>query len=122
MFVFGLGRYDLRPEEVKLDQSILSQRKDPDLPELMYLGEALSRIRIYREWSLGRDSPLRLPQKPDLPNDFLQEDGKNLALVLNSFQDKLAVKRRVLDALQQILRRHNRFLRQDCGWYGPTVL
>ena len=94
-----LGRYDLRPEEVKLDQSILSQRKDPDLPELTYLGESLSRIRIYREWSLGRDSPLRLPQKPDLPNDFLQEDGKNLALVLNSFQGKPAVKRRVLDAL-----------------------
>ena len=94
-----LGRYDLRPEELKPDQSILSQRKDPDLPELTYLGEALSRIRIYREWSLGRDSPLRLPQKADLPNDFLQEDGKNLALVLNSFQGKPAVKRRVLDAL-----------------------
>ena len=98
---FRLGRYDLRPEEVKLDQSILSQRKDPDLPELMYLGEALSRIRIYREWSLGRDSPLRLPQKADLPNDFLQEDGKNLALVLNSFQGKPAVKRRLLDALSK---------------------
>ncbi len=96
-----LGRYDLRPEEIKPDQSILSQRKDPDLPELTYLGEALSRIRIYREWSLGRDSPLRLPQKPDLPNDFLQEDGKNLALVLNSFQGKPAVKRRLLDALSK---------------------
>ena len=76
-----LGRRDLRPEEVKLDQSILTQRKDHDLyPELTYLGEALSRIRIYREWSLGRDSPLRLPQKADLPDDFLQEDGKKLSL------------------------------------------
>ena len=80
-----LGRYDLRPEEIKLDQSILSQRKDPDLPELMYLGEELSRIRIYREWSLGRDSPLRLPQKPDLPNDFLQEDGEKLSLGVKQF-------------------------------------
>ena len=96
-----LGRYDLRPEEIKPDQSILSQRKDPDLPELTYLGEALSRIRIYREWSLGRDSPLRLPQKADLPNDFLQEDGKNLALVLNRFQGKPVVKRRLLDALSK---------------------
>ena len=96
-----LGRYDLRPEEIKPDQSILSQRKDPDLPELTYLGEALSRIRIYREWSLGRDSPLRLPQKADLPNDFLQEDGKNLALVLNRFQGEPAVKRRLLDALSK---------------------
>ena len=91
---------DFLLEEVEREQSILSQRKDPDLyPELTYLGEALSRIRIYREWSLGRDSPLRLPQKADLPNDFLQEDGKNLALVLNSFQGKPAVKRRLLDAL-----------------------
>ena len=101
VFIYKDGiRRNLRPEEVKPDQSILAQRKDPDhYPELTYLGEALSRIRIYREWSLGRDSPLRLPQKADLPNDFLQEDGKNLALVLNSFQSKPAVKRRVLDAL-----------------------
>ena len=91
-----------RPEEVELEQSILALRKDPDhYPELTSLGEALSRIRIYREWPLGRDSPLRLPQKADLPNDFLQEDGKNLALVLNSFQGKPAVKRRVLDALHK---------------------
>ena len=94
--------YDFRPEEIKPDQSILSQRKDPDqYPELTYLGESLSRIRIYREWSLGRDTPPRLPQKADLPNDFLQEDGKNLALVLNSFQGKPAVKRRLLDALSK---------------------
>ena len=94
--------YDFRPEEIKPDQSILSQRKDPDqYPELTYLGEVLSRIRIYREWPLGRDSPLRLPQKADLPNDFLQEDGKNLALVLNRFQGEPAVKRRLLDALSK---------------------
>ena len=94
--------YELRPEEIKPDQSILAKRKDPDhYSELTYLGEALSRIRIYREWPLGRDSPLRLPQKADLPNDFLQEDGKNLALVLNSFQGKPAVKRRLLDALSK---------------------
>lgn len=103
MFIYKDGiRRNLRSEEVKPDQSILAQRKDPDhYPELTYLGEALSRIRIYREWSLGRDSPLRLPQKADLPNDFLQEDGKNLALVLNSFQGEPAVKRRLLDALNK---------------------
>ena len=96
-------RRDLRPDEVKPDQSILAQRKDPDqYPELTYLGEALSHIRIYREWALGRDTPSRLPQKADLPNDFLQEDGKNLALVLNSFQGKPAVKRRLLDALHKL--------------------
>ena len=94
---------DFLPEEVETEQSILAQRKDPDhYPELTYLGEALSRIRIYREWSLGRDTPPRLLQKADLPNDFLQEDGKNLALVLNRFQSEPAVKRRVLDALHKL--------------------
>ena len=97
------ARRDLRPEEVKPEQSILAQRKDPaHYPELTYLGEALSRIRIYREWSLGRDTPPRLPQKADLPNDFLQEDGRNLALVLNRFQGQPAVKRRLLDALRKL--------------------
>ena len=101
VFIYKDGiRRNLRPEEVKPEQSILAQRKDPDhYPELTYLGEALSRIQIYREWSLGRDSPLRLPQKADLPNDFLQEDGKNLALVLNRLQGEPAVKQRLLDAL-----------------------
>ncbi len=103
VFIYKDGiRRNLRPEEVKPEQSILAQRKDPDhYPELTYLGEALSRIQIYREWSLGRDSPLRLPQKADLPNDFLQEDGKNLALVLNRFQGEPAVKRRLLNALNK---------------------
>ena len=96
-----LGRYDLRPEESNWTSPFCPNAKIPTSPELTYLGEALSRIRIYREWSLGRDSPLRLPQKADLPNDFLQEDGKNLALVLNSFQGKPAVKRRLLDALSK---------------------
>ena len=77
----------MRPEEVKPDQSILAQRKDPDqYPELTYLGEELSRIRIYREWSsLGAITPPRLPQKADLPNDFLQEDGKKLSLGVKQF-------------------------------------
>ena len=68
MFVFVWGGRDLRPEEVKLDQSILTQRKEHDLyPKLTYLGEALSRIRIYREWSLGRDSHCVCRRSPISP-------------------------------------------------------
>ena len=45
----------LEREEIDSEQSILSQRKDPDqYPELTYLGEEFGRIRIYREWSFGR--------------------------------------------------------------------
>ncbi|MEW6754255.1 MAG: AAA family ATPase [Candidatus Latescibacterota bacterium] len=43
-------RRELRREEVDVQRSILSQRKDPDqYPEITYLGESLGRIRIYRE-------------------------------------------------------------------------
>jgi predicted ATPase len=93
----------LRPEDIHPEQSILSQRKDPDqYPEVTYLGEAFSQIRIYREWSLGRFSDPRMPQKADRPNDFLEENAKNLGLVLNSLRRQPAVKRRLLDELQAL--------------------
>lgn len=90
----------LRPEDIDSEQSILAQRKDPDhYPELTYLGQVFGRIRLYREWSFGRYTPPRLPQKADLPNDFLEEDGKNLGLVLNQLKGKPKVKKQLLNAL-----------------------
>jgi predicted ATPase len=79
-----LQREDLRP-----DQSVLSQRKDPDqYPEITYLGEQFGRIRLYREWNLGRFTPPRLPQPADAPVDFLREDWSNLGLVLNDLEHR----------------------------------
>ena len=93
----------LRPEEIDLEKSILGQRKDPDhYPELTYLGGMLERIRLYREWQFGRDTPPRLPQKADDSNDFLHEDGRNLGLVLNGLRREPSVKRRLLDALRKL--------------------
>lgn len=94
-------RRALRREDIDLERSILSQRRDPDqYPEVTHLGQTLSRIRLYREWSFGRYTPPRLPQKADLPNDHLESDGSNLGLVLNRLRRDPAVKRRLLDALQ----------------------
>ncbi len=93
----------LRPEEIDPEQSILAQRKDPDhYPELTYLGDTFVRIRLYREWSFGRYTPPRLPQKADLPNDFLGEDGKNLGLMLNRLRREPMVKKQLLDALGKL--------------------
>ena len=93
----------LCPEDVDPEQSILAQRKDPDhYPELTYLGEVFSRIRLYREWSIGRYTPPRLPQKPDLPNDFLGEDGRNLGLILNRLKREPKVKSESLKALRKL--------------------
>ena len=71
------------------NQSILAQRKDPDkYPELTYIGDQFSNMRLYREWNLGRNTAPRLPQLPDLPEDFLLEDASNLGLVLNDLQHR----------------------------------
>lgn len=93
----------LRLEEVSVDQSILTQRKDPKhYPELTYLGDVLGKMRIYREWSFGRYTAPRVPQSADLPNDFLAEDANNLGLVLNRLKRDSKVKNRILDALSQL--------------------
>ncbi|CAH0207512.1 AAA family ATPase [Pseudomonas mediterranea] len=97
----GGGARSLRQEDVDLEKSILSQRRDPDqYPEVTYLGQTLGKIRLYREWSFGRYTAPRLPQKADLPNDVLESDSSNLGLVLNRLRRDPAVKQRLLTALQ----------------------
>ena len=81
----------------------MAQRKDPEqYPEITYLGETFGKIRFYREWSFGRFTPSRLAQKPDLPNDFLEEDGRNLGLVLNRLRREPEVRAKLVEALQRL--------------------
>jgi len=69
------------------DESVLSQRKDPDLyPELTRIGQQFGRIQTFREWSFGRYTAVRKPQRADLPSDTLLADSLNLALVLNELE------------------------------------
>jgi predicted ATPase len=96
-------RLELRREDVDPEQSILSQRKEPDqYPEITYLGETFSQIRIYREWVFGRNNPARMPQKTDLPNDLLNFDGTNLGLVLNKLRKSLSTKNKVIENLRAL--------------------
>lgn len=96
------ARRSLRREDLLLDQSILSQRKDPDqYPELTYLSSQFAAIRLYREWNLGRYAAPRMPQTPDLPEDFLLEDASNLGLVLNSLQHQVGTKHLLIEYLQK---------------------
>lgn len=93
----------IQQEYVDLEKSILSQRRDPEqYPEITYLGQVLGNIRLYREWSFGRYTIPRLPQKTDLPNDILEPDGSNLGLVLNRLRRDPQVKQRLLKALQAL--------------------
>jgi len=93
----------LQHEDIDPVASILAQRKDPDqYPELTYLGSMFSKIRIHRDWSFGRYTPPRLPQKADLPNDYLEPDARNLGLVLNRLKLNFPVKRKLLKALRAL--------------------
>lgn len=77
----------LRRDTLLPDQSVLAQRKDPDLyPEVTWLGQQFGTIQIFREWSFGRYTPLRQPQPADLPGKHLLPDARNLALVLNQIE------------------------------------
>ena len=91
----------IRRDDLLPDQSILSQRRDPDLyPEITYLGRRFAEFHLYREWNLGRSTAPRLPQQADLPADVLMEDASNLALVLNNLQHHADYKQRLIRHLQ----------------------
>ena len=91
----------LEREDVKYDQSILSQRRDPDsYPELTYLADQFERMRFYREWNFEHGEPPRSPGRTDLPKKSLEEDASNLALVLNDLLNRPPVKREILERLR----------------------
>ncbi len=84
-------------------KSILAQLRDPGrYPELTWLGDVYPRIRLYREWSFGRNTPPRLPQDAALPNDFLIEGGQNLGLMLNRLKREPTARNQFLNSVRQL--------------------
>lgn len=79
--------HSLSRSSLDFDQSILRQRRDPDnYPALGFLGDEFSRIRTFRDWTFGAQSPVRAPPRADGPSDELLPDARNLALVLNEIR------------------------------------
>nr|WP_255654133.1 AAA family ATPase [Corallococcus sp. EGB] len=100
------GRQTRPLPQASAEQSILSQRRDEDsYPELSYVGAWLGRVSLHREWNLGRYTPPRLPQRTDLPGDFLLEDASNLGLVLNDLMSRRGVKQTLLENLKRLYAR-----------------
>ncbi len=79
----------LKRESIDPQQSILSQRKDPDqYPELTATAKRFDGIQVFREWSFGRSAALRAPQPTNLPTAALLPQLVNLGLVLNDLQNR----------------------------------
>jgi predicted ATPase len=97
------GKRILKRENLNREQSILAQLRDPwEYGEITCLADNFSKIKLYREWSFGRYTVSRLPQKADMPNDMLESDGSNLGLVLNRLRREPAIKKHILTALQAL--------------------
>jgi predicted ATPase len=105
-------------EGLAIDESILSQRKDPSAyPEIGWCASQFSRIQVFREWSFGHHAALRQPQPADLPTDVLLPDARNLGLILNQLELSDASAK-----LGALLRRFlPRFKRITAGIQGGTV-
>ena len=97
---------DLKPGSPKIepDRSILAQRRDPDAyPEFGWLAENYEKIRIYREWTFGRNAVFRKPQDAAMRNDILDENFSNLGMFLNRLKTRFPVaKREILARLKDL--------------------
>lgn len=83
--------------------SILSELRDRwTYPEIFYLADIYEKIRIYREWSFGRNTIFLKPQQADARNDRLEEDFSNLGLCLNRLRRTPKTKQAVLEGLRDL--------------------
>jgi len=98
----------IETKSLNAEQSIFSQRKDPDLyPELTHVAEQFGRIQIFREWGFGRSSSLRQAQPANLPGDKLLPTLVNLGHVLNDLEHQDSWPR-FIELMQRFLPRFTR--------------
>ncbi|MDQ7821983.1 MAG: AAA family ATPase [Candidatus Eremiobacteraeota bacterium] len=97
------GERKLAPDKVNFQESILAQRRDPELyPEITYLADVYEKFRIYREWVFGRNMVFREAQKADMRNDRLEEDFSNLGLFLSRLRKTPKTKKAILEGLRDL--------------------
>lgn len=91
------------------DESVLAQRKDPlHHPELSWLAQQFGRTQTFRNWTFGRNAPLRRPERGDMPIDELLPSSENLGLILNELQHHEAIEQ-FNNLLSKFLPRYERY-------------
>ncbi|MGO9262896.1 MAG: AAA family ATPase [Bryobacteraceae bacterium] len=90
-------------EALNPELSILAQLRDPERhPEIARLTEVYEKIRIYREWTFGRNTVFREPQRADMRSDRLEEDFSNLGLFLSRLRKTPKAKAAILNGLKDL--------------------
>ncbi len=97
------GPLEERRYPPETNQSILQQLRSPlDFPYLTVLSGVYNALAIYDHWHFGRDAELRRSQPADARGDRLDEDYRNLALVLNQIGQHPEAKQHVLAGLREL--------------------
>ena len=105
--------------DIKGDESILSQRRDPfQFPALYQLSYAYEQIRLYREWSFGNGTVLRMPQPIDVLPSPLSENYSNLWMFLSKLRQKPAIKSALVKKIADIYEGATDF---ELNFEGGTV-
>ena len=81
-------------------ESILQYAATPERPVLWNLKMQYEAIRMYRDWSFGMNTEVRVPASAHDPSDSLEEGAGNLALVLSHLQGEQ--KRKFLKAAGEL--------------------
>jgi len=93
----------LRPEELDPRASVLSQRNDADsYPELTYVGDFFSSMRVYPPWIFRREEEPRKPHATERPNDALEPYAQNLGLILNRIRRHPPARQALLEHVREI--------------------
>lgn len=97
-------RIEIEMKDYDIRGSVLAALKDPKrFPEITEIANKYLQIRIYREWTFGRNAIFRTPQRADMRNDVLEEDFSNLGLVLNRLKTRFpAAKKAILNGLKDL--------------------
>jgi predicted ATPase len=99
-----------RHTTIRPDDSLLSNVFDRHFEieendiESILARDSLTRIfkgKFYTDLQTNRSSEIRKPQLPDSPNDFLNEDGSNLSLVLNDLEYRGSTKDIIVENLRK---------------------
>lgn len=77
------GFPDPFPSDTSLLAILNNQQREGTLAKLF------SSIGVYKDWNNSRFSPLRSPQRPDLPGRPLLEDLSNFGLVFNNLPNRI---------------------------------
>ena len=91
----------LRRENIKPEESILSQVRDPErYPVLHWLQDRYEKIQLHRNWTFGPAAPVRQEQSAQSRSDALNDGGENLAVVLSKMPG--AVRRDLIQSLRYL--------------------